>query len=141
MKAGEEAGRHNLKKPAPTLNPKPNPGSESVNEPRVMKAGEEANRHNLKKPAPMIDPMSWAEMNARALILLMRCAARNAASRVEVPAADVGDRVKHDGEREAKRGGGDGKLKAKLEKHGGKTSGLTPKATGPTGLKSGLRVR
>ena len=66
-----------------------------------MNAGEEAGRHNLKKPAPMIDPMSWAEMNARALILLMRCAARNAASRVEVPAADVGDRVKHDGERKA----------------------------------------
>ncbi len=65
MKAGEEAGRHNLKKPAPTLNPKPNPGSESVNEPMMMNAGEEAGRHNLKKPAPMIDPMSWAEMNAR----------------------------------------------------------------------------
>ena len=44
-----------------------------------MKAGEEAGRHDLKKPAPMIDPMSWAEMNARALILLMRFVARNAA--------------------------------------------------------------
>ena len=44
-----------------------------------MKAGEEAGRHNLKKPAPMIDPMSWAEMNARALMLLMRFVARNAA--------------------------------------------------------------
>jgi hypothetical protein len=39
------------------------------------------------------------------------------------------------------RGGGDGKLKMKLENHGGKKSGLTPKAKGPTGLKSGLRVR
>ena len=45
----------------------------------VMNAGEEAGRHNLKKPAPMIDPMSWAEMNARALMLLMRFVARNAA--------------------------------------------------------------
>jgi hypothetical protein len=39
------------------------------------------------------------------------------------------------------RGGGDGNLKMKLESHGGKKSGLTPKAKGPTGLKSGLRVR
>ena len=44
-----------------------------------MKAGEEAGRHNLKKPSPMIDPMSWAKMNARAFMLLMRCVARNAA--------------------------------------------------------------
>ena len=44
-----------------------------------MKAGEEAGRHDLKRPAPMIDQMSWAEMNARALILLMRFVARNAA--------------------------------------------------------------
>ena len=44
-----------------------------------MKAGEEAGRHDLKKPAPMIDPMSWAEMSARALTLLMRFVTRNAA--------------------------------------------------------------
>jgi hypothetical protein len=55
------------------------PGSESVIEPIVMKAGEEAGRHNLKKPAPMMEPMSWAQMNARALVLLMRWVARNAA--------------------------------------------------------------
>jgi hypothetical protein len=71
----------------------------------------------------------------------VRGAKRSSDSRVEVLAADVCDRVKHDGEREAERGGGDGKLKMKLENHGGKKSGLTPKAKGPTGLKSGLRVR
>jgi hypothetical protein len=96
---------------------------------------------STKVEASISDELGRNECKSIDVANAVRGAKRSSDSRVEVPAADVGDRVKHDGEREAERGGGDGKLKMKLENHGGKKSGLTPKAKGPTYLKSGLRVR